>query len=75
MTEDPHDPHGESNGQAPVPLLDLKAQFAGIRDEVCAAIDGVLEAQSFILGAEVEALEKEIAAYSGCDFGRACPCG
>ena len=41
----------------PVPLLNLKAQYATIRDEVRAAIDRVLEAQIFILGPEVEALD------------------
>jgi dTDP-4-amino-4,6-dideoxygalactose transaminase len=49
-----------------VPLLDLKAQYKTIKEEVKAAIDRVLESQYFILGPEVEALEKEIAEYCGC---------
>lgn len=48
-----------------VPLLDLKPQYAAIRDEVRAAIDRVVETQHFILGPEVAALEAEIAAYCG----------
>jgi len=48
----------------PVPLLDLKSEFAPIADEVRAAIEGVLSTQRFILGPEVQALEQEIAAYS-----------
>ncbi|MEN6560335.1 MAG: DegT/DnrJ/EryC1/StrS family aminotransferase [Acidobacteriota bacterium] len=48
-----------------VPLLDLKAQYARIREEVRPALDRVIESQLFILGPEVEALEREIAAYSG----------
>ena len=52
-----------------VPLLDLKAQYATIRDEIREALDGVIESQHFILGPEVEALEKEIASYSQCEFG------
>jgi len=52
-----------------VPLLDLKAQYATIRDEVRAAIDLVAESQYFIGGQEVEGLEREVAAYSGCRFG------
>jgi len=48
-----------------VPLLDLKAQYATIRDEVRAAIDRVVESQHFILGPEVEALEREVAAERG----------
>lgn len=53
----------------PVPLVDLKTQYASIRGEVRAAIDRVLDSQQFILGPEVEALEKEIADYSQCRFG------
>lgn len=49
-----------------VPLLDLKAQYAGIKGEVDAAIAGVLESQHFILGPKVDQCEKAIAAYSGC---------
>lgn len=51
-----------------VPILDLKAQYVTIQDEVRAAIDSVLEKQHFILGPEVKALEKEIAAYCGTKF-------
>lgn len=53
----------------PVPLLDLKAQYTPIREEIRAAIDRVADSQHFILGPEVEALEKEVAAYSQCEFG------
>jgi dTDP-4-amino-4,6-dideoxygalactose transaminase len=52
-----------------VPILDLKAQYATVRAEVQAAIERVMESQHFILGPEVEALEKEIAEYSQCQFG------
>jgi dTDP-4-amino-4,6-dideoxygalactose transaminase len=48
-----------------VPLLDLKAQYAGIRDQVRAAVDEVFESQRFILGANVAALETEMARYCG----------
>jgi dTDP-4-amino-4,6-dideoxygalactose transaminase len=53
----------------PVPLLDLKAQYKTIKEEVREAIDRVLESQRFILGPEVEALEQEVAAYSQCAYG------
>ena len=52
-----------------IPLLDLKAQYVTIREEIRAAVERVLESQQFILGPEVEALEDEIAAYSGCQYG------
>ncbi len=45
-----------------IPLLDLKAQYQRIRDEVNEEIQKVLDSQIFILGPMVEALEKEIAA-------------
>ncbi len=51
-----------------IPLLDLKAQYAAIRDEIRKAVDGVLESQMFILGPQVEELEKNIAAYSGTSY-------
>jgi len=48
-----------------VPTLDLKAQYAAMREPMRAAIDRVLESQRFILGPEVEALERELATYCG----------
>ena len=53
----------------PVPLLDLQAQYKTIRDELREAMDRVADSQHFILGPEVEALEREIGAYSQCEFG------
>ncbi len=49
-----------------IPLLDLKAQYEPIREEIRGAVDRVLDSQNFILGPEVEALEREIAEYSHC---------
>lgn len=48
-----------------IPLLDLRAQYRVIKLEVDAAIQRVLERGQFILGPEVEMLEREIAAYCG----------
>ncbi|HEY3885472.1 MAG TPA: DegT/DnrJ/EryC1/StrS family aminotransferase [Vicinamibacterales bacterium] len=48
-----------------VPLLDLTAQYRPIRDELLAAIARVCDSQRFIGGPEVEALERELAAYVG----------
>ena len=52
-----------------IPVLDLKAQYASIRDECRAAFDRVADEQAFIGGPEVDGLEKEIAAYSQSQFG------
>jgi len=46
-----------------VPLLDLQAQYAAIRSEIRAAIDGVLESQRFVLGPSVSRCEAELAHY------------
>ena len=48
-----------------IPLVDLKAQFRAIEPEIRAAIDRVLERQSFIIGPETRAFEEEFAAFSG----------
>jgi dTDP-4-amino-4,6-dideoxygalactose transaminase len=48
-----------------VPLLDLKKQYEPLRDLIRAKIDEVATAQQFILGPEVESLEREICAYTG----------
>ena len=46
-----------------VPLLDLQAQYRPLRRDVLAAIERVCDSQRFILGAEVEALEAELARH------------
>lgn len=46
-----------------IPLVDLKAQYGAIREEVAAAIQGVLDDARFILGPEVRSFEEEFAAY------------
>lgn len=51
-----------------IPLLDLKAQYQSIREEINQKILEVASSQKFILGSEVENLEKEIAAFSETKF-------
>ncbi len=46
-----------------VPFLDLKAQYALIKDEVNTAVLNVIESTQFVLGAEVKAFEDDFAAY------------
>ena len=48
-----------------IPLVDLKAQYESIKEEVRSAIVRVLESSQFILGKEVEAFEEEFARYLG----------
>jgi dTDP-4-amino-4,6-dideoxygalactose transaminase len=51
-----------------VPLLDLKAQYATIKDEVLAAVSEVLESQRCVGGPKVAELEEKIATISECRF-------
>ena len=48
-----------------VPLLDLKAEYAGLREEILPALDRVCRNAAFVQGEEVEAFEREFAAYCG----------
>ena len=56
-------------------FLDLKAQFAPIREEVMEVITRVMESQQFILGSEVKNFEEEIAARLGARHAIACASG
>jgi dTDP-4-amino-4,6-dideoxygalactose transaminase len=60
---------------APIPLLDLHRQYQTIREEVLSAIARVCDSQGFILGPEVEALEREIAALTGAAAAVGCASG
>ena len=56
-------------------LLDLKAQYAKIREEITAEITRICDNQTFILGEPVARLEREIAAYTSARFGVGCASG
>jgi dTDP-4-amino-4,6-dideoxygalactose transaminase len=58
-----------------VPLLDLRAQHATIRDDVVAAMMRVVDNQAFILGQPVEDLENAVADLSGTRFAIGCASG
>src|SRR5438045_9053122 len=65
----------EAHTDTVIPSLDLKRQYQSIREEVLAAIERVCASQGFILGAEVEGLEKEIAAFVGAKHAVGCASG
>jgi dTDP-4-amino-4,6-dideoxygalactose transaminase len=48
-----------------VPFLDLKSEYAQLRDEILAVLDRVCQKSAFVLGEEVEEFEREFAAYCG----------
>jgi dTDP-4-amino-4,6-dideoxygalactose transaminase len=60
---------------APVPMLDLKRQFALIREEIYAAIEEVCESQHLVLGEAVQAFERESASFLGAKAAVGCASG
>jgi dTDP-4-amino-4,6-dideoxygalactose transaminase len=58
-----------------VPLLDLKAQHAAIKDAVLPAVLSVIERQQFIMGPEVPALEEAVARVSSVRHAIGCASG
>ena len=52
-----------------IPILDLKVQYDALRDEIAEAINRVLENSQFVLGPDVAALEREVAAFCDCAHG------
>jgi dTDP-4-amino-4,6-dideoxygalactose transaminase len=48
-----------------VPLLDLEAQYRPLRDQLLAAVTRVCDSQRFIMGPEIDALERELCAQLG----------
>ena len=57
------------------PFLDLKAEYATMKEEIGTAVEKVLESQQFIMGPEVRQLEAEIAAFVGSRFALGCASG
>ncbi len=51
-----------------IPMIDLKAQYRALKDEIEKTIKEIFESSRFILGPNVEALEKEIASYHGVKY-------
>jgi dTDP-4-amino-4,6-dideoxygalactose transaminase len=51
-----------------VPLLDLKAQYRSIKDEMMPVLTEAIDSQLFILGAPVEKIEQQIAGYCGAAY-------
>ena len=58
-----------------VPLLDLSAQHTPIREEILAAVTGVIDSNQYILGPDLRRLEEEIASYCGVSHAIGCASG
>ena len=61
-------PYAKTANETPIPLIDLKAQYAQIREEVDAAIHAVLDLGDYVLGAALGEFEKNFAAYCQAEF-------
>lgn len=55
-------------GKVKVPLLDLRFQLEGIRDEILKAIEDVVDSTRYIMGPNVSKLEEQIAEYCQTDY-------
>lgn len=58
-----------------MPMLDLQRQYLQVRAEVLAAIEKVCASQQYILGTEVEGLEREVATFCGARDAVGCASG
>src|SRR6186997_2376677 len=58
-----------------VPLLDLKAQYRGMKSEILAAMEAVCDEQGFVLGPRVAEFEKATAQYVGSRHAIGCASG
>lgn len=61
--------------QQTVPMVDLKAQYAPLKNDIHAALDAVMESSAFILGKAVEDFEKAFAAHHQAKHCVATSCG
>lgn len=52
-----------------VPVLDLKTQYRSIKEEIDAAIKGIVEGAEFVLGPAVRDFERRVAEYCACEYG------
>lgn len=58
-----------------VPLIDLRAQYVAIKDQLANAVERVFDSQQFVMGPEVLSLEEEIARYCKVEYGIGCGSG
>ena len=52
-----------------IPLVDLHAQYVPLKDEIITGMEAVFESMQLFLGRNVQALEKDFAAYCGAQYG------
>jgi dTDP-4-amino-4,6-dideoxygalactose transaminase len=52
-----------------IPLVDLKKQYQGIKEEILAEVEQALDGMQLFLGKNVQTVESDFAAYCGTEFG------
>jgi dTDP-4-amino-4,6-dideoxygalactose transaminase len=57
------------------PFLDLKAEYATMKEDIRAAVNQVLDSQQFIMGPAVKQLETQMASFIDCSFAVSCASG
>lgn len=62
-------------GRTPIPFVDLKAQYAALRESIDARIQKVLDHGQFIMGPEVAELEEQLAGFAGTKHCVTCASG
>jgi dTDP-4-amino-4,6-dideoxygalactose transaminase len=65
----------DRSAAAPVPLLDVKKQYAPLREKLLAAVTHVCDSGRYIFGPECDELERTVAAYTGARHAIACASG
>jgi dTDP-4-amino-4,6-dideoxygalactose transaminase len=68
-------PGAKSGNDAPFPFLDLKAQYATIREEILKTVEDVLRDQHFIMGPQVATFEHEFERETKTRFALGCASG
>jgi dTDP-4-amino-4,6-dideoxygalactose transaminase len=61
--------------KTPIPMIDPAAEYRSLKSEVDAAVSRVFSSGRYILGPEGEALERELAAYTGAPHAIGCNSG
>lgn len=52
-----------------IPLVDLRAQYETIKQDIASALEDVLERMQLFLGPYTQAFEEDFATFCGCEFG------
>ena len=75
VPKEPQSASRDADHRTPVPMVDFRRQYAGLREEILAAITEVCDSQQFILGPQAEQFERAAAQFLGADQAIGCASG